>query len=136
MFLRHRIRASTFSLSCPSMALSSSAVRPWKLGGGIGGGTAKGEKNGMGGGRNGGRPAGAAGGALPAVEADAAAVPEGLVVEDEDAAVGCCCVGPRGPAAAPGGGCNRAAAAAAAIWAKKLLGSKLLFAPGLGCCPA
>ena len=46
MFLRHRILASTLSLSCPSIALSSVSVRPVKLGGGIGGGGIMGPKKG------------------------------------------------------------------------------------------
>ena len=46
MFLRHRILASTLSLSCPSIALSSVSVRPVKFGGGIGGGGSMGPKKG------------------------------------------------------------------------------------------
>lgn len=56
MFRKHLILDSTFSRSCPSMALNSSSVRPAKLGGGIGGGTVKGGgKNGNGGNIKGGR---------------------------------------------------------------------------------
>ena len=46
MFLRHRILASTLSLSCPSIARSSVSVRPVKFGGGIGGGGSIGPKKG------------------------------------------------------------------------------------------
>ena len=57
MFLRHLILASTLSLSCPSICLSSSSVRPVKFGGGLGGGTVKGA--GKKGGTNGGMKKGA-----------------------------------------------------------------------------
>ena len=79
MFRRQRIRASTAVRSLPSIAASSAAERPSKLGGGIGGGVVNGRK-GKGGKGNGGlaaAPAAAAAGTLAGVAAAAAAAPWG-----------------------------------------------------------
>ncbi len=91
MLRRHLILASTLTLSVPSIALSSSSVRPEKFVGGIGGGIPNGGINIGGGMNNGGTPD------VVLVVLDEVVVD--VVVVELDPAVddavggGCCCCG-------------------------------------------